>query len=395
MPTAPLRFFDGHLDLAYLAENGRDLSRPETECGGPHLPAAVTFPALRAGGVRACLATIFTEPGGTDAVGYPRADSQAAHARGRAQLARYQAWMHAGLLAPLIAPPGPDRTPAPIRGQHGREGGLHPDAGPTRPASPLGPGPAHGGHESDTHAILCGLLMEGADPIRTPAELEWWVEQGVVAIGPAWARGSRYASGNEQPGALGQSDNALQPDGLTSAGQNLIRAAEALGVVIDISHLSDRAADAVLALTDRPVIATHSNCRSLLVRSGGDVRSQRHLPDATIREIARRDGIIGLNLFSPFLRGNLGERGRARLADAVAHLDHICNLAGHCRTVALGSDMDGGFSALRLPLEMSSARDLPRLADTLSDRGWSDADIHAFAWGNWARFWRLTGAGRP
>ena len=73
-------------------------------------------------------------------------------------------------------------------------------------------------------------------------------------------------------------------------------AMDALGVVHDLSHLSDVSMDQLLELTDRPVIASHSNCRALL--PGDDMR---HLRDESIREIARRGGVIGLNLCRNFI----------------------------------------------------------------------------------------------
>src|SRR5690242_19673502 len=54
-----MRWFDGHLDLSYVAQHGRDLTRPVDACGGSLQPASLTFPALRAGGVRAAVSTIF------------------------------------------------------------------------------------------------------------------------------------------------------------------------------------------------------------------------------------------------------------------------------------------------------------------------------------------------
>jgi membrane dipeptidase len=136
------------------------------------------------------------------------------------------------------------------------------------------------------------------------------------------------------------------------------------------------------------IIASHSNCRDV-VRTAEPRAVQRHLTDRAIRQICTRGGVIGLNLYSPFLaKGGMRDR-RATIAEAVDHVEHICQIAGHRRCVGLGSDMDGGFSAEKLPDGINGPADLPRLAEELRGRGWSDGDIHGFAWGNWAAFWGL------
>jgi membrane dipeptidase len=201
----------------------------------------------------------------------------------------------------------------------------------------------------------------------------------VVAVGMAWARGSRYASGNAEP-------SCSSDFGLTGLGRAMVPAMDALGIVHDLSHLSQRASDELLGLSAAAVVATHSNCRALL---GG--QSQRHLADETIREIGRRGGVIGLNLFAPFVHHELGEGERPSISDAVRHVEHICAVMGHRGGVGLGSDFDGGFSAERLPAGIDRPADLWKITHTLWQRGWSDAEVEGFAWGNWARFWAARG----
>lgn len=331
-----MRFFDGHLDLACLALNGRDLCL-DRRGQPPWPPGCVTFPALCRAGVVGFMGTIFTEAGGNDRVSYPPGDARAAHAAGVAQLDLYRRWHDQGLID--------------LDGSTGR-------LDPRRPR--------------------CILLMEGADPIRSPEELDWWLERGVRAIGLAWARGSRYAGGNATPGR-----------GLTPLGRDLLRRMADLGVVHDISHLSQRALDEALALgLDGPgtLIASHSNCRSCL--SGSE---ERHLDDDTIRHLGRRDGVVGLNLFARFLRAGLAPDTRPPIDDALRHVDRIVALMGHARGVGLGTDFDGGFSALQLPAGIDGPEDLPKLTDALEARGWSASDLDALAWRNWSRFWRLPG----
>lgn len=344
-------WFDGHLDLAYLAECGRDMHVEPEEARGRLMPAAVTLPSLRAGNVRACLGTIFTEavqnPNAPDAetgaFAYAANDVRAAWVCGMRQLKLYHAWRDAGLIRLMN-----------LRGQN-RDAASSDEHGP----------------------LLLGILMECADPIEAPDQLVSWVEDGVVAIGMAWWHHSRYAGGNGTPG-----------HGLTQLGKELVPRIDELGVVHDLSHLSQKSTDQMLEMTDATVMASHSNCRSLL-----EPDNERHLTDATIREIGRRGGIVGLNLVRNFIRAGLDRNDpndRPSVAEAINHVEHVCELMGHRQGVALGSDMDGGITANDLPRGVDRPRDLARLAEELRDRGWSDAEVAGFAWGNWARFWGVS-----
>ena len=327
-------WFDTHLDLACVALLGRDMFEVDpAKCTGPWPPCAVTLPSLAAGNVKWCLATIFTEPDGTDEVGYPAGDAAAAAKRGREQLATYQSWAARGAARFWSQP----RTPA------------------------------------NANALAMGILVEGADPIADPAELAWWVQQGVVAVGLSWARSSRYAGGN----------TTQEP--LTDLGRRMIAEMDRLGVVHDISHLSDVSLAELWDRTEKPVIASHSNCR-VLVDTDGEVR-QRHLTDATIREVGRRGGMIGVNVFSPFINAGADRLNRATRERWAAHVNHICELQGTRKQVGLGTDMDGGFSAAMMPEGIDKPADLHLLAEPLARSGWSDDEIRGFACDNWLRFW--------
>ncbi|MDP1661756.1 MAG: membrane dipeptidase [Phycisphaerales bacterium] len=320
-----MEWFDAHLDLACIHLNGRDLLKERAE-GGLWLPGCVTLPSLRAGGVNRCLATVFTEsvkPGTalTEDQQYVEGDAAGAHAAGARQVDLYARWRAAGV----------------------------------RPRM--------------------GVLMECADPIRDPDELAWWVERGVVAVGLAWAHQSRFAGGNGVE------------TGLTGIGRELVAEMDRLGIVHDASHLSERAFWELCDATDRVIVASHSNCREL---NGGEAieslgRRQRHLTDSQIKEITRRGGVIGLNLFSLFLRPNCEEPKRATIADCLAHIERVCSIAGSRRCVGLGSDADGGFSSARLPEGIDGPADYQKLADALAAAGWSAADVEGFASGNWRR----------
>ena len=366
-----MTWFDAHLDLAYLAVTGRDmnadlddLNRPKPRAAtGPHTPAGVTLPALRDGAVLEVLGTIFTETGGKGPDGYPAGDAEAAHEAGLRQLRVYHNWVHdsgvrlSRFRDTAMAGDGSDD------GASGGDGGGRAYRARTRT------------HTDQT--IRLGILIENADPIRSPDELPWWVERGVVAIGLAWWTSSRYAGGN---------GTEL---GLTDLGRDMVRAIDEQGVVHDLSHLSQRATDELLEATDRPVIASHSNCRALL----GDQKNpswQRHLADDTIKEIGRRGGVIGLNLVRNFIdwfEGVTPETlGRPAIDKAIAHVERICELTGSRAHVGLGSDLDGGITANDLPEGINQPADYEKLAEALAARGWSDDDLDGFRRDNWIRF---------
>jgi membrane dipeptidase len=323
-------WIDGHLDLAYLAVNGHDVTRPV-----PPDEAAqrcVSLPSLRAAGIDVCFATIFVEPGATGAAAYAPGDGPAAAAAARRQVAVYAALERRGEVSIV-------REAADLR------------AG----ASPR---------------IV--ILMEGADPIAGPDDVAAWVARGVRIVGLAWSQGTRYAGGNATGGPL------------TPAGAALVRALDDAGVAHDASHLGDDAFDALLAHARGPIVATHSNARALM--GGADARGardlQRHLSDAQIRAIGERGGVVGLNLFARFLA-----RDRpATLDDCVRHVEHVAEVMGHRRGVGLGSDMDGGFGPSALPAGLDRPERLGALAEALSARGWSDEEVHGFRSANWRRW---------
>ncbi len=337
--------FDAHLDLAYLAELGRDLTLPLDDLdllSDPHAPAAVTLPELAAANVRRCLGTIFTEassdPDGRYApVSYPPGDATAAYFKGVNQLNRYHAWARDGLIR-FFEEEAPSQAP-----------------------------------------IELGILVECADPIISPHDLSFWAARGVVAIGLTWVHQSRYAGGN------------ATDTGLTDLGRELIKEMARLDIALDLSHLSQRSTMDALDFADVRVCATHSNCRALL----GDRNTegwQRHIDDDTIAAVCARGGVIGLNLYRGFIRLGLGETDRPTISNAVDHIDHVCQIAGSARHAGIGSDLDGGFGATSLPQGIDRARDLHKILEELGRRGYSDADISDIACNNWSRFFSLEAA---
>lgn len=321
---------DAHLDLAYNALRGRDVLRPAAEQipDGEGVPS-VGLPDLRAGGVGLICATIFCAPATGDSPGYRTPDE--AHAAGWAQLDWYR--------------------------QQENAGEFH----LVRSAADLNESPSK-------RAQSAIILLEGADPIRTPDEVPRWVAAGVRIVGLAWKR-TRYAGGTGAPGPL------------TAEGVRLVKALNAAGVIHDISHLAEESFWQLLDANEGPIMASHSNCRSI-------VPTDRQLSDEMIRAVVRRGGVIGINFFDKFLvpPPEYGKR-RATLTDVVAHLDHMCQLAGDAAHVGIGTDMDGGLGRDEIPQEITTSANLPKIAEALSRR-FDNAAVRGIMGENWRRFFQ-------
>lgn len=208
----------------------------------------------------------------------------------------------------------------------------------------------------ETRPVGFLLLMEGADPIRDPADLQQWYDAGLRMIGPTW-RGSRYCGGTGRPG------------GFTDAGFALLDEMARLGMILDFSHMADDAVWQALERYPGPIVASHTNTR---VHTPTD----RHFTDEQIKAVTAREGVIGIVLHNGFLvHGWTREQGPVQLEAALRHIDHICQLVGDARHIGIGSDFDGGAGVESTPEPFDSVADLERLAGALRDHGYSEDDV--------------------
>jgi membrane dipeptidase len=213
------------------------------------------------------------------------------------------------------------------------------------------------------------ILMEGADPIRTPSEAKEWFSSGVRIVGPAWQR-TRYSGGTRAPGPL------------SPEGRELMREMENAGLILDISHMAEESFFEALDLFHGCVIASHSNCRVY-------TPTDRQLSDEMIRAIVDRNGVIGTVLYDKFLDPDWEKRGKLKndvnLATVAKHMKHVCDLAGDKLHAGIGSDFDGGFGAESIPYELDTAADLQKLGPALSSCGFSERDVANVLGRNWIR----------
>lgn len=355
---------DAHEDIAYNAlEWGRDIRDSvytirarEEQAGccyssddgtGPGGIAMSGLPELRRGGVGIIFGVIFAYPLRSTSSPTTCANTQAyrtveeAHRVGREQLAYYQQLAREPGISLISNTDDLRRVLADWKA-----------SSPDDSARPLGIVP----------------LMEGADPIRTPAEVEQWFADGLRIVGLAW-NGTRYSGGTGMPGPL------------SPEGKALLREMERVGMILDTSHLAEESFWQALEQFHGPVIASHSNCRVF-------TPTDRHLSDDMIRALAARDSVIGIVPVNFFLDGTWSRTNRFPLGldQMVKHIDHVCQLVGDARHVGIGSDIDGGFGRDETPQEMDTVMDLAKLADALRSAGYKEDDIAGIMGRNWQHF---------
>ncbi len=224
-------------------------------------------------------------------------------------------------------------------------------------------------------AIAAILHLEGAEGIGTDlGELEVLHAAGLRSVGPVWSRPNAFGTGI--PFRF-----PADPDegpGLTDAGKRLVLEANRLGILVDVSHLNAAGFLDVAALTDRPLVATHSNAHALSP-------SARNLTDRQLATIAETHGLVGLNFAVPFLRDDGRRVSDTPLTACVRHLDHLIERLGETG-VALGSDFDGAL----IPRAIGDVSGLPALVGAMREAGYGERLIARICRDNWLDVLRRT-----
>jgi membrane dipeptidase len=219
------------------------------------------------------------------------------------------------------------------------------------------------------------LSLEGADSLVDPSYVHRAHADGLRAIGPAHFGPGRYSPGTKAAGPL------------TPLGRDLLVEMEALGMILDATHLTDEALDEVLEHYAGPIWASHCNARAL-------TPLQRHLSDEQLRRLIERGAVIGgildaWALDERFIDGVSDPwQLDIRIERVVDHWDHICELAGNTEHIAIGTDLDGGYGREQSPWDLDSIADVQRLETILADRGYSPTDVDNIFHANWLRFLR-------
>ncbi len=351
--------FDTHLDLAWNAVQwDRDLARELSEINGREAGmsdedsrgrATTSLPEMRRGGVAVCLGTVMgrVKPDVRPVEGHNRASidypaAAMAYAAAQGQLAYYRLLEQQGQVRILHTASDLDA--------HWQQWEAEP--GPELPVGII-------------------LAMEGADPIVSPEQAGDWYAQGMRSVSLAHYGPSRYGMGTGQTGPL------------TAEGVRLLAEFERVGMILDVTHLSEPGFSEALDRFGGPLMASHNNCRAL-------VPGDRQFADEQIGRIVDREAVIGVAMDAWMLcpGWKTGQTPRETVGlDVVAdHVDHVCQLAGDCRHVGIGSDLDGGFGSEQTPHDLNTIADLQKLGTILAARGYRDEDVERILHGNWLRF---------
>ncbi|MFA9463419.1 MAG: dipeptidase [Velocimicrobium sp.] len=164
-----------------------------------------------------------------------------------------------------------------------------------------------------------------------------------------WNHTNQYASGSV----------SNQKGSLTYEGRELVKYLMNQGIILDISHLSDRGVEEVFEITEKPIMASHSNVRQIC-------KMDRNLPNDYIKELIRRNGLIGMNFFRPFVGSTLD----VTMDTLIQHMDYILNLGGE-NVLAIGSDFDGSDDLF--PKGIKGVESIPALREEMKRAGFSEA----------------------
>lgn len=164
--------------------------------------------------------------------------------------------------------------------------------------------------------------------------------------------------------------------GLTPFGIEFVKECERLGIMIDVSHLSDAGFYDVLKYTTKPFVASHSNARSICPHA-------RNMSDDMICQLAQRGGVMGINFAADFLDETNEEHALSKVSSMVKHILYIKDLAG-IDCIGLGSDFDG----IDQNLELKDASYMPILAKALKEAGLSDEEVEKIFYKNVLRVYK-------
>jgi len=219
------------------------------------------------------------------------------------------------------------------------------------------------------------LHFEGAGGIdKEFALLRLSYQLGLRSMGLCWSNVNKFATG-----AL--FDQKQEDRGLTERGKELLLTAQKMGITIDTSHLNDPSFWDAIEITNKPINASHSNCRSIC-------NVPRNLTDKQIIAIHEKHGTIGLNFGLKFLSEEHKQaKSSVELPLEVfkSHIDHIVNLTD-INTVAIGTDFDG----IMIPSNILGCNDFPKFFEYLLENGYSEQDLKKLGHENLLRVFKDT-----
>ena len=218
--------------------------------------------------------------------------------------------------------------------------------------------------------IAAVLHFEGAEAIDTDLNaLEVFYRAGLRSLGFVWSRPNAFGHG--VPFGF-----PLSPDtgpGLTDAGKRLVKACNHLGIMIDLSHLNEKGFWDVAALSDQPLVATHSNAHAIS-------STTRNLTDKQLDAIKETGGMVGLNFSLSDIRPDAQHEFNTPLDAYVRQLNYLVEKLGP-DSVGFGSDFDGTW----ISQEIGDVTGLPKLVSALRASGHDETTLRKIAHENWVR----------
>ena len=342
-----MHIFDAHLDLALNAVDlNRDLMRsiPAMRAAERGMAApgrgtnTVSFPELRKAGVRWCVSTLLARREHAVDHSFGWTTYETCYAMAHAHLAWHRAMEQRGLLRMI------------------------------RTKRDLAKTTKDDASRADELSFI--LSMECGDAVLDPDQIHEWHSLGLRAIGITHYGVNRYGGGTS-------TEAPLHSDAFP-----LLKNIERLGMVLDLTHLSDPAFWEALENFGGRVIGSHQNSRKW-------ANWQRQWSDEQMKAVIERGGVIGaacdaIMLQEGWVKGK--SKREVTMGRVVDNIDHVCQLAGNARHAGIGSDLDGGYGCEQTPSDLDTIADLQKIPDLLRKRGYSEADVGAVMLGNWIRF---------
>lgn len=210
--------------------------------------------------------------------------------------------------------------------------------------------------------VAAMLSIEGGEALQGDlSALRMFYRLGVRSICLTWNYRNEIADGVKDASTGG---------GLTPFGRRVIKEMNALGMLVDLSHISERGFWDVLETSSSPVIVSHSNAKKLCSHI-------RNLTDDQILAVKQNGGVIGINLYPEFLN----DSGEAELKDIINHIEHIISLTGPDH-IGLGADFDG---IEKVPAGINGVENIDRIFSELGRLNYAQANIEKLAGGNFIR----------
>ena len=171
---------------------------------------------------------------------------------------------------------------------------------------------------------------------------------------------------------LGAGSSVTHSNGLTRFGKNVVNEVEKNNIIIDLSHASDRLFYDVINISEKPVVATHSNSRTI-------TDNKRNLTDKQFEIIMNKGGLVGINFHKYFLNN---QPDKASKYDILRHTEHFLSLGGE-KTIALGCDFDG----CELPFDVKGIDSLREIYELFLKENYNETIVRQIFYGNALNFW--------